>query len=104
MVLWQLKSKEKRKGQPYLTPQYHDDKEEKKVTCSELSAVKTALEQAADAATNFKQIKILTYQLEKPHCDSYHFVYALEEVLKQLENDEISKTKMARLRSYKKMP
>lgn len=30
------------------------DKEEKKVTCSELSAVKTALEQAADAATNFK--------------------------------------------------
>ena len=31
-VLWQLKSKEKRKGQPFLTPQYHDDKKEKKVS------------------------------------------------------------------------
>ena len=37
-----------------------------------------------------KLMKRVTKDLEKPNCSSYHFVHEIEDVLRKLENGEIS--------------
>ena len=75
--------------------------EERKITCCKHSAARTTVEQPADAAPNFKDMKQILRKMDNPHCHSNCFVHELESILKKLEEGDISTTKIVRLRSHK---
>ena len=73
-----------------------------KITLCKQSAARTAVEQAADVAPIFKGTKGSLQVLEDPNKDSNVVVYRVEKILKQLEDGDLSPTKIVRLRSPKK--
>ena len=76
--------------------------EELKITNCKHSAAWTAVEQAADTAPNFKLVKSIVKSMNTPHQDSNHILHALGNILSQLENGELGKGEVVRLKSHKK--
>ena len=77
------------------------DKELKITNCKH-SAARTAVKQAADVAPNFKMVKSIVKSMNTPHHDSNQILHNIDNVLSKLENEEMGKGKIVRLKSHKK--
>ena len=76
--------------------------EELKITNCKHSAAQTVVEQAADAAPNFKMVKSIVKSMNTPHHNSNHILHNIDSVLSKLENEEMGEGKIVRLKSHKK--